>query len=83
MYRHSNKPFYSPIVAPQNPTAQGFLGKTQQGDRVIPSPIDFEKLNTLIFHRYLTECLELLEQWGFWGESALYFIKFTQCGGEV
>lgn len=41
----------------------------------------FEQLNNLIFHRRFSDCLEMLEQCGFWGETGLYFIEFVQLEG--
>ncbi|HEY9692228.1 MAG TPA: hypothetical protein V6D15_08495 [Oculatellaceae cyanobacterium] len=83
LIKDKNNFLSTPSIAPLSPAAQGIDGKYQKGDRTYPPPLDFEKLNTLIASRRLTDCLETLEACDFRGAGALYVIEFMQCKGEA
>ena len=54
-----------------------------EGDRLLVSPKDFEKLNiNLLDCRQKESLLRLDSQW-FWGNLSVNFIKFIQSGGAA
>lgn len=78
----TNKASNRPIVAPPSLAAQGLEAKYHEGDRVIPPPLDFEKLNSFILDQRMSESFEMLAPYGFQEEAELFIIQFMQEGEQ-
>ena len=84
--KFTHKASYSPIVTSKSTDVQGFFGDSQQGDRAIPplpTKRDFFKLKRLVKHRDTTDCINLIEKFGFHGDAAISVLAFLQQEGAA
>lgn len=84
--KFKNKTSTIPSIASKSVATQGFLDNPQESDRVIPSPPtkrDFSNLKRLVKHRDTTDCINLIEKFGFYDDAAISVLGFLQQEGVV